>query len=198
MKGAVSTTTRRGNGALGTISAHHDMGALLTREYQTIFKNNGKPMVIVEADATISLANAEFERLSGYTKKEIERKKSWTEFVVREDRRRVKEYHRLRASDPMLAPRCFEFRFLDRRGQVRNIVLTIGEIPGTHKSMASLQDITERRRAEREQRASEERYKTLFETPGMPSILLPPMAPMLMLITLPWRCSAIREKRWGG
>jgi len=163
MKGAVSTTTRRGNGALGTISAHHDMGALLTREYQTIFKNNGKPMVIIEADATISLANAEFERLSGYTKKEIEGKKNWTEFVVREDRRRVKEYHRLRASDPMLTPRCFEFRFLDRRGQVRNIVLTIGEIPGTHKSMASLQDITERRRAEREQRASEERYKTLFE-----------------------------------
>src|SRR4030042_1854201 len=104
MKGAATTTTatRRRNGALGTISAYHDMGALLTREYQTIFKNNGKPMVIIEADATISLANAEFERLSGYTKKEIEGKKNWTEFVVREDRRRVKEYHRLRASDPML------------------------------------------------------------------------------------------------
>jgi PAS domain S-box-containing protein len=120
----------------------------LSKEYQAVFEKTGKAMVIVEEDATISLANAEFEKLSGFTKKEIEGKKNWTEFVARDDRKRVKEYHLLRRTDPMLAPRSFEFRFLDRQEKVKNIILTIGQIPGTNKSMASLLDVTDRRKAE--------------------------------------------------
>jgi PAS domain S-box-containing protein len=163
MKSVTNATTRRGERALQLIAARQGTKAALPKEYQTLFTNNGKPMVIVEADATISLANAEFERLSGYTKREIEGKKSWTEFVARSDRKRLKEYHLLRESDPMLAPRCFEFQFIDRRGKIKNVVLTLGQVPGTHKSMASLQDITDRRREEATRRVSEERYKTLFE-----------------------------------
>jgi PAS domain S-box-containing protein len=163
MKATARTTNRWGRVVLKNSSAQKGRESVLPREYQAIFKNNGKPMVIVEEDATISLANDEFEKLSGYKREEIEGKKSWTEFVARNDRKRVKEYHHLRRSDPMLAPRCFEFRFLDRHGTVKNIVLTIGTIPGTQKSMASLQDVTARRRAEASLRVSEERYHTLFE-----------------------------------
>ncbi len=126
----------------------------LSKEYQAVFENTGKAMVIVEENATISLANAEFEKLSGYTKKEIEGIKRWTEFVSRDDRKRVGEYHLLRRSDPMLAPRSFAFRFLDRQEQVKNVVLTIGTIPGTNKSMASLLDVTDRRQAEIAQKNS--------------------------------------------
>jgi len=148
MKVASSITTRRGRGVPKATAAPQDMKPLLPPEYQAIFTKNGRPMVILEADATISLANAEFERLSGYTREEIEGNKKWTEFVGRGDRKRMREYHLLRKSDPLLAPRCFEFRFLDRRGKVKNIVLTIGQIPGTNKSMASLLDVTDLRRAE--------------------------------------------------
>src|SRR4030042_1706196 len=163
MKAGASKIHREGRGVLKAIAASQGPEAALPREYQTIFKNNGKPMVIVDDDTTISLANAEFERLSGYTKKEIEGTKKWTEFVAREDRKRMKEYHLLRKSDPMLAPRCCEFRFVDRHGKIKNIVLTMGQVPGTSKSMASLQDVTDRRQAEVTQQASEERYKTFFE-----------------------------------
>jgi PAS domain S-box-containing protein len=128
----------------------------LSKEYQAIFENTGRAMVIVEENATISLANAEFEQLSGYTKEEIEGKKSWTEFVARADRKRVREYHLLRKTDPILAPRSFEFRFLDRHEKVKNVVLTIGTIPGTNKCMASLLDITDRRQAEMSKRNSKE------------------------------------------
>jgi PAS domain S-box-containing protein len=128
----------------------------LSKEYQAVFENTGKAMVIVEEDATISLANAEFEKLSGYTKEEIEGTMSWTEFVARDDRKRVREYHRLRRTDPMLAPRSFAFRFLDRQEKVKNVVLTIGKIPGTNKSMASLLDITDRRQAEMSKRNGKE------------------------------------------
>jgi PAS domain S-box-containing protein/putative nucleotidyltransferase with HDIG domain len=154
---------RQGRDVFREISAPGGMEPALTREYEAIFKNNGKPMVIVEEDATICLVNAEFVRLSGYTKEEIEGKKNWMEFVVRDDRRRVKEYHHLRKTDPILSPRCCEFRFLNRQGKVKNVVLTIGQIPGTTKDMVSLLDVTDRRQSEATLRLSEGRYKAVFE-----------------------------------
>ncbi len=78
----------------------------------------------------------------------MERKKTWTEFVVKEDLDRMKEYHRLRRSDSGTAPRNYEFRFIDRSGNLHDIYLTIQMIPGTKKSVASMLDITERKRAE--------------------------------------------------
>ena len=61
--------------------------------YQTIFENTGTAMAIIEEDMTISMVNTEFESISGYSKAEIEGKKKWTEFVVKEDLERLKKYH---------------------------------------------------------------------------------------------------------
>jgi PAS domain S-box-containing protein len=153
---AVKKVSSRRRSPLRDTSAQKGTKPTLSKEYQAVFENTGKAMVIVEEDATISLSNREFEQLSGYTKEEIEGRKSWTEFVARDDRKRVREYHLLRRTDPMLAPRSFEFRFLDRQEKVKNVVLTIGMIPGTNKSMASLLDITDRRQTEVSQRSSKE------------------------------------------
>jgi PAS domain S-box-containing protein len=161
---SVKKVSSRRRGPIRDASARKGTKPALSKEYQAVFENTGKAMVIVEEDATISLANVEFEQLSGYTKEEIEGKKSWTEFVARDDRKRVREYHRLRRTDPMLAPRSFEFRLLDRHEKVKNVVLTIGTIPGTSKSMASLLDVTDRRQAEkqvhRDKKALEERVES--------------------------------------
>jgi PAS domain S-box-containing protein len=43
-----------------------------------IFESSGSAMIIVEENGTISMANEEFERLSGYAREEVENKKiSW-------------------------------------------------------------------------------------------------------------------------
>lgn len=131
--------------------------------YRAIFENTGTATVIVEEDGAISLANAEFAHLSGYTRDEIEGKKRWTEFVVREDLERMGEFHRLRRVDPDAAPKRYEFHFVDREDRIKNIYLTIDMIAGTSKSVASLLDITERERAKRELLASEQRYRLHFE-----------------------------------
>jgi PAS domain S-box-containing protein len=112
---AVKEVSSRRRGPIRDTSARKGATPALSKEYQAVFETTGKAMLIVEEDATISLVNAEFEKLSGYTKEEIEGKKNWAEFVARDDRKRVKEYHLLRRTDPMLAPRSFEFRFLDRQ-----------------------------------------------------------------------------------
>ena len=110
--------------------------------YRTIFENTGTATVLLEENTTISIANAEFERLSGYPREELEGKKSWTEFVVKEDLERMLAQHRLRRERHETALRHYEFRFVTKNGEIRNIFLTIDVIPGTKKSVASLMDIT--------------------------------------------------------
>jgi len=115
--------------------------------YRSVFENTGTATVIIEQDTTISMANAQFEKLCGHRKEEIEGKMTWTQFVVEEDLQRMEEYYRKRRESGLDAPREYEFRFVDRQGNVSDISLNIGMIPGTSKSVASLLDITERKRA---------------------------------------------------
>jgi two-component system sensor kinase FixL len=128
-------------------------------KYRTVFENTGNATVVVEENNLISLANAEFVHLAGYSREEIEGKKSWTEFVVREDLERMVAQHRLRRKNREKALRNYEFRFLRRGGDIRNVHLTIDLIPGTTKSVASLLDFTDRVKIETALRESEERLR---------------------------------------
>jgi len=110
--------------------------------YRTIFENTGAATVLLDENTIISIANAEFERMSGYLREAIEGKKSWTEFVVKEDLDRMLAQHRMRRERQEAALRHYEFRFVTKTGEIRNIFLTIDVIPGTKQSVASLMDIT--------------------------------------------------------
>lgn len=132
--------------------------------YRTVFENSGTAMGIVEEDATISLGNTEIERLTGYTKAEVEGKKSWMEFVAGNNLEKLKEYHSLRRIEPNAAPENYEFQLIDKQGDIKDIYMTIAMIPGTKKSVASFLDITERKRAEKALRESEERFRTYINT----------------------------------
>ncbi len=130
--------------------------------YRTIFETTGNATIIVEEDTIISLANKEFAKLSGYTQEEVEGKKSWTDFVAKkDDLERMKTYHDARRIYPDAAPRNYEYKFIDKKGTVKDIFSTIAVIPGTKKSVASFLDITERKRAERALQESEEQLRFL-------------------------------------
>jgi len=120
------------------------------KRYRTVFENTGTATIIIENDTTISLCNTEFERISGYTKGEIEGKKSWTEFVSKEDLERMLASHHSRRTNPNMALRQYEFQFVRKTGEVRDMYLVADMIPGTDRSVASLMDITEFKRAELE------------------------------------------------
>jgi two-component system cell cycle sensor histidine kinase/response regulator CckA len=132
-------------------------------KYRSVFEKTGTATVIIEEDMTISMANTEFEKLSGMSKQEIEGKMKWTEFVAGEDLEKMKRYHTERREKGMQAPGQYEFRFIDKQGNIKHVFINVGVISGTKKSVASLTDITEHKRIEEALRESEEKYRLLVE-----------------------------------
>jgi PAS domain S-box-containing protein len=118
--------------------------------YRTIFENTGTATIIGNDDTTISLANSTFERLSGYSKEELESKKSWTEFIYKDDLEKMLAYHHLRRKKPDDVPKNYELKFVNKKGETHDIYLTVDVIPGTSKSVLSFMDITNLKNAERE------------------------------------------------
>jgi PAS domain S-box-containing protein len=129
--------------------------------YRTLFEITGTVMVLIEEDTTISLVNAQFERLLGCSKDEVEGRRSWTEFVLEDKLEQYRTYHFLRRIDPESAPKQYEMRLIDRAGNVRDTVITVGMIPGTKRSVASLLDITEQKQTERALQQSVAELNTL-------------------------------------
>jgi two-component system cell cycle sensor histidine kinase/response regulator CckA len=132
-------------------------------KYRSVFEKTGTATVIIEEDMTISMANTEFEKLSGYPKGQIEGKMKWTEFVAGQELKKMKRYHAERREKGKQAPGQYEFRFIDRLGNIKHAFLNVGIISGTKKSVASLMDITEFKRIEEALRESEEKYRLLVE-----------------------------------
>ncbi len=131
--------------------------------YQSIFEHTGSATIIIEGDMMISLANSEFASLTGYSREEVEGKLPWTAIVAGEDLERLKRYHRQRRVDPASAPRTYEFRMVDRAGRERDMHMTVGKIPGTDRSVASMIDISDRKRYEEELSAANEQMAAAFE-----------------------------------
>jgi PAS domain S-box-containing protein len=116
--------------------------------YRTIFENTGTSMILIEEDMTISMSNGEFVRNTGYSPDEINGRMKWTEIIHPDDLERMVEQHRLRRESQGGALPSYEFRYITKKGDLRDTLLTIKLVPGTKKSIASLIDITKRKQAE--------------------------------------------------
>jgi len=122
----------------------------------------------------VSLANRECEQLSGYSREEVEGRKRWTEFILKDDLAKMIEYHKLRSINPDSAPKNYEFHFVNRAGDVKDVLLTVDVIPGTKKRIASLLDITKRKKTEEELKKSRRDWEDIFQAIGHPAVILDP------------------------
>ena len=128
--------------------------------YKAIFENTGTATVLIAEDNTIILSNSWFEKLSGYTKEEVEKKLSWEQFVPKEDQERIMGFHLARINNEEVSKR-YEFNFVSRSGEIKNILLTIDLIPDTKISVASLLNITDIKNIERRLSSSEEKFRLI-------------------------------------
>ena len=116
--------------------------------YRTIFENTGTATVIVDEDATIVLANRQFERLTGFPRSEIEGNKKWTEFVLEDDLPKLKLLSRAVGKHSRTPSDGYEFRITNNCSGVLNVLANVAAIPSTKRVVMSFLDITERKMAE--------------------------------------------------
>jgi len=118
--------------------------------YRTIFDTAGTGMISFGADAVITLANEEWAKLSGYSIEETVGKLTWMPFFTEQSLAKMRTYHEMRTRDPSSVPTAYEAQFVDRAGNIHEGIINIQVVPGTQQRVASFQDMTELKRAQKE------------------------------------------------
>ena len=142
------------------------------QELRVIFESTGTAMCIIEPDSIISRINRKFEKLSGYSRDEVEGKKKYQEFLYPEDREMVEGYARELFQGERQGPLNYEVRVVVEKGKVLNSLASIDFLPGTARAILSIIDITDRKAVEEALRQGEERYRTTFESTGTAMFLV--------------------------
>lgn len=129
--------------------------------YRDYFENSAIATAIIEEDGIFSRVNSRFEQLSGYTRDEIEGKKSWTELVVPDDVEKLNRYTQdLMKPNGQVPPTC-SFSLRDKSGRTLAMLVSIKRLPGTRQAIASLTENSVQKKLEEMLRATESRYRTL-------------------------------------
>jgi PAS domain S-box-containing protein len=130
--------------------------------YRTIFENTGAATLIFDKEGIISMINSEMENLSGFSREELERRMNWMEFVHPDELPMMLQYHQQRQKDPDSVPSQYETRFINRKGDVLDVLITVDKLPEVEEYITSMVNITERKQSEilLEQMASVVRYSS--------------------------------------
>ncbi len=110
--------------------------------YKTIFESSGSAMGIVHND-TLVLVNNGMVTLSGYSKKEMEGKMKWQDFVVPEYVREIRRMAKELATKEVSLINKSEFKLRDSNWNIKDVfcLTTLG--PGENQYVVTLIDMTE-------------------------------------------------------
>jgi len=148
------------------ISARKEAEEKLRRseeKYRDVFEKSGSASIIIEPDMTVSMSNEEFEKLTGYSKREIEHNMTWSAFIAAEDLQVMKDYHRARRKPDCSAPKEYNCRLVNRAGAKREIIMKVGMLPDMQRSIASFLDITPLKQTENALKESKGKLSSIIE-----------------------------------
>jgi len=131
------------------------------QKYRSIFENTNSAMVIIEKNDIPSLVNCEFEKMTGYTREEVEGCRTWMSFVDPRDIDRLTTYHMARMSGGE-APRNYEVNLVCKNGVIKHVYITVAFIGESFRRVVSITDLTEQDTAEVSLSISEARYRAFM------------------------------------
>jgi len=131
-------------------------------KYKAIFETTGTATMIVDNDTTIINVNQECEFLTGFKAKELIGS-SWTKYIHPDELNLLSRRNDARIQNPDSTPYRYETRVIVSDGDVHNVVLSVGMIPGTTRQTVSILDITERIKTTQLLKENEEKYRNLFQ-----------------------------------
>ncbi len=130
--------------------------------YKSVFEATGTVTMVVDEDGTILEANLQCLHDTGYSPEELVGTK-WTNYVAKESLDIMLKYHTLHRIDPKMAPNKYEVKLINKKGDVRDVLLFANVIPNTKRSVVSMLDLTDRKRLEELLRKSEQQYRLVIE-----------------------------------
>ena len=145
------------------------LSPLHSREYERFFDLTPDLLSIIGFDGRRKRCNAAWTRVLGWSNQELLAAPA-IDLVHPDDRARMTEVRqKLLESDGLLS--SYECRYRARDGSYRDLFWTASVIHEEQTVFASGRDITGRRQVEDELRASEARYRMIFESSPLPKWL---------------------------
>ncbi|MGO8786714.1 MAG: PAS domain S-box protein [Terriglobia bacterium] len=138
--------------------------------WRAVFENSAVGIALTDCVSTqFQAANLAFQKMVGYPEEEL-RALSFMD-ITHEDDREANRRLLAELLDGSRQSYAMEKRYRRKDGSILWVNLHASLVPGTESiprfSLAIVEDITERKRAEEALRDSEERFRTIFETAGV-------------------------------
>jgi len=120
------------------------------RKYRSVFENTATANAIVETDSSIVMVNSEFEKLTGFSKTDIENRTKLKSYIAISDHEIIDKYLGTNCDDVQCPSANIEFRIVSRDRTEKYVLSKIGRIPKTERFVVSMIDVTESKRAQLE------------------------------------------------
>lgn len=118
--------------------------------YQDLFEYSEIPTVMDDENMTIILVNSAFERLTGYSKKQLEGKDFWPELIEQKDIKMLRSIHRQDQINPSVKKQPPTFHLKNKNGDINEVRVVFSFIPNTNYIITSMIDVTKHASEQRE------------------------------------------------
>ncbi len=132
--------------------------------YRQLFENTGTPTIIINDDGLIAMANHEFEILTGYDKKDVEKQMHFHALVSKQMLPELIQFRKTRlAGSSDAVPRAYETEIVLKDNTTRPVFINVALTPDTRKTIVSCVDLTELKKAQTSLAKQRAYFLQLFE-----------------------------------